>query len=118
MRAALEPRMIVEDFLAWLEDQPERPRYELISGAPVEMPAERVRDAKVKSMVWLALHQAIGRSDVSYTALADGVAVRVDDFTVFEPDASVAANDSLDDDGVFAPEPVIVVEVRDFFRKS
>ncbi|MEZ5935713.1 MAG: Uma2 family endonuclease [Alphaproteobacteria bacterium] len=30
---------------------------------------------------------------------------------MFEPDASVAADSSLDDNGVFAPEPVIVVEV-------
>ena len=33
MRATLEPRMTVEEFFAWLETQPERPRYELIDAA-------------------------------------------------------------------------------------
>lgn len=44
-------------------------------------------------------------------ALGAGIAVRIDDHTVFEPDASVAASGSLDDDSVFAPEPALVVEV-------
>ena len=111
MRANLETRMTVDDFLAWLENKPTRPRYELIAGTPIEMPAERVRHSIVKSKVWRTLDDAIVSSHHPYTAIGDGVGVRVDDYTVFEPDASVAANDSLDDDGVFAPEPVIVVEV-------
>jgi Uma2 family endonuclease len=103
--------MTVEDFLAWLETRPRKPRYELIAGEPVEMSAERVRHAMVKGNVWLALRQAIETAGIPYTALADGVAVRIDGYTVLEPDASIAANASLDPDGVFAPEPVIVVEV-------
>ncbi|MEZ5935918.1 MAG: Uma2 family endonuclease [Alphaproteobacteria bacterium] len=111
MRATLEPPMTVEQFFAWLEDKPDRPRYELIAGEPVEMSPERVRHAKVKLEVCLALRQAIERAGLPYTALTDGVAVRVDDHTAFEPDASVAAEESLDDDSVLVPEPVIVVEV-------
>lgn len=111
MRADLEMRMTVEEFLSWLETQPERPRYELIAGEPIEMPAERVRHAKIKNEVWLALRDAVRAAGVDYTALGDGVVVRIDHHTVYEPDASVAANGSLDDDSMFAPEPVIMVEV-------
>ena len=31
---------------SWLENQPRRPRYELIAGEPVEMSPERVRHAR------------------------------------------------------------------------
>jgi len=111
MRANLEAGMTVEDFLAWLEDRPRKPRYELIAGEPVEMSPERVRHSIVKNRIWRALDDALVSSGLPFTAIGDGVGVRADDYTVFEPDASVAADGSLDDDGVFAPEPVIVVEV-------
>ena len=111
MRATLEPRMTVEEFFAWLETQPERPRYELIGGEPVEVSPERILHAKVKSRVWRALDDALAASGLPYTALIDGVVIRIDDHTAFEPDVSIAADDSLDDDSVLVPEPVLVVEV-------
>ena len=111
MRANLEAGMTVEDFLVLLEDKPRKPRHQLIAGEPVKRSSERVRHAKVKSRVWRAIDDAIASSGLPFTALVDGLAVRIDDYTVFEPDASVATDGSLDDDGVFAPEPVIVVEV-------
>ncbi|MEZ5935712.1 MAG: hypothetical protein R3F54_28140 [Alphaproteobacteria bacterium] len=48
MRADLESRMTVEDFLAWLETRPRKPRYELIDREPVEMSPERVLHARSK----------------------------------------------------------------------
>ena len=111
MRATLEPPMTVGDFLFWAEEQPRRPRYELIDGEPVEVSPECVRHAKVKFRICRCLDDAISANSLPYTALNDGVVVRIDDHTAFEPDASVAANDSLDDESVLVPEPVIVVEV-------
>ena len=46
-----------------------------------------------------------------FTVLSDGIVVRIEHRTAFEPDASVATDSSLDDDSVLVPEPVIVVEV-------
>ena len=111
MRDTIEPPMTVEAFFAWLEDQPGRPRYELIDGEPIEVSPERVRHAKVKYRICRCLDDAISAGGYPYTALNDGVVVRIDDHTAFEPDASIAANDSLDDDSILVPEPVVVVEV-------
>ena len=43
--------------------------------------------------------------------LPDGITVRIDDATVFEPDALVYYGDRLDIDAIEAPAPIVVVEV-------
>lgn len=78
------PRMTADDFLAWAVDQPKRPRYELVAGELVMMAPERAAHALIKARIWLALHQAAGLKCAAYP---DGMAVRTDDDTVYEPDA-------------------------------
>lgn len=101
-------RMTVEEFLHWEEGR--EGRHELIDGEIVEMQAERNAHALVKSNVFLALRSGIARAGVPCRAWMDGVSVRIDDHTKFEPDAAVACT-QFDPDSVLISDPVIVVEV-------
>jgi len=43
--------------------------------------------------------------------LPDGMTVKIDEHTAYEPDAVIHGEEALPDDAVLVPEPVIVVEV-------
>jgi len=103
--------MTADDFLAWAVDQPKRPRYELVAGELVMMAPERSAHALVKARVWLVLQQAIETAGLNCIAYPDGMAVRIDDDTVYEPDALVRCGEPLADDEVKIIDPMIVVEV-------
>lgn len=102
-------RMSVEEFLAWAEHQPDR--FELFDGEVFAMAPQRVRHAEAKFAVRLALRGGIREAGLPCHMLPDGVTVRIDDATSFEPDALVYCGPRLDADAIAAPAPVIVVEV-------
>ena len=104
-------RMSADEFLAWAMEQPEGRRYELASGEVVAMAPERAAHALTKFAVARALRDAVREAGLSCQVFPDGMAVRVDDATVYEPDASVRCGERLDDDAVEFADPVIVVEV-------
>ena len=105
-------RMTVEAFLGWLEEQPEGARYELVAGEPVAMAPEPAAHARLKARVWRALSDAIGRRGLPCEAFPDGMMVRIDDHTAYEPDAVVRCGGArLADDALAVPDPLIVVEV-------
>jgi Uma2 family endonuclease len=108
---SLPPRMTVEQFLAWLEDGPEGARYELVAGEVVAMAPERAAHARLKAEVWLALRDGIRSAGLACEALPDGMTVKIDEHTAYEPDAVVHCGAQLADDALLVPEPVIVVEV-------
>lgn len=103
------PSMTVDEYLVWAEDRPGR--YELEHGKVVAMSPERARHAEVKGAVFMALRSACSRSGGSCRALPDGMTVRIDDRTAYEPDALVYCGPRLPGDAVEVSEPVIVVEV-------
>jgi Uma2 family endonuclease len=103
--------MTVDDYLAWSERQPERPRYELVDGQPVAMAPERVGHTRTKYAVHAALAAAIRKAGLACEALGDGVMVRVGEATAYEPDALVRCGPRLPDDTVEAPDPIVIVEV-------
>jgi Uma2 family endonuclease len=103
-------RMTVDEFLAWAMAQPEG-RFELVDGKVVAMAPERVAHARLKSEVWLALRDAIKSAGLPCETLPDGMTVKIDDHTAYEPDAQVHCGERLADDTVIVPAPVIVVEV-------
>jgi Uma2 family endonuclease len=105
------PRMTVDRFLAWLEEGPEGARYELVAGEVVAMAPERAAHARLKAEVWLALRDGIRSAGLSCEAWPDGMTVKIDEHTAYEPDAVVHCGARLDDDAQLVPEPVIVVEV-------
>jgi Uma2 family endonuclease len=104
-------RMTVDEFLAWLDEGPGGVRYELVAGEPVAMAPERAAHARRKSRIWRALSDAIDGAGLPCEALPDGMTVKIDEHTAYEPDAVVHCDETLPDDAVVVPAPVIVVEV-------
>ena len=101
--------MTVDDFLAWAED--EAGRHELVDGRTYAMSPERVGHAETKFAVQTALKAAIGRTGVPCHMLPDGVTVRIDAKTAYEPDALVYCGARLPRHAVIVPMPSVVVEV-------
>ncbi len=102
--------MARDEFLAWVEAQPEG-RFELVDGHVVGMAPERVSHAQSKALAWLALRTAIRAAGVPCQAIMDGVAVEISDQTLYLPDTVVNCGDPPDRAAMVAPRPVIIVEV-------
>jgi Uma2 family endonuclease len=103
--------MTVDEYLAWSDSQSERRRTELINGQIVTMPAERLLHTRAKLNAFLALRQAITEAGIACQALPDGPGVRIDDHTVYEPDALVFCGGAPPPTSMLIPNPVILVEV-------
>jgi Uma2 family endonuclease len=101
--------MTVDEFLLWAERQPKR--YELVDGEVFVMAPERARHARVKFAVQSALAGAIRHAKVPCEVLPDGMTVRIEARTAFEPDALVYCGERLSGDAIEVPHPLIVVEV-------
>jgi Uma2 family endonuclease len=101
--------MNVDEFLAWAESRPGR--YELERGKVVAMSPERVRHAQAKGAAYSALRNACLEFGLACEALPDGMTVRIDPMTAYEPDALVYCGPKLPGDALEVPAPVIVVEV-------
>lgn len=97
-------------FLAWALEQPSG-RYELVRGQVVAMAPERAGHARVKGAAYRSFGDAISRSDTRCEVFTHGMTVRIDESTVYEPDALVRCGPRLPDEAVEVPNPVIVVEV-------
>jgi Uma2 family endonuclease len=111
MTIPLRRPLTVEDYLGWARAQNERPRSELINGQIVAMAPERVEHGEVKLAAAIALRTAIAKAGVACHALGDGMTVRVDDHTAYEPDALVYCGAKLARGAMIVPDPVIIVEV-------
>jgi Uma2 family endonuclease len=109
MNAIPKHRMTVDQYFVWAERRPGR--YELVNGAVHEMPPETAGHAKTKAAVYVTLMTAIRRHGVGCHVLPDGMTVRIDETTAFEPDAVVYDGDELDAAEIEVPNPIIVVEV-------
>jgi len=109
MTALPDAQMTVDEFLAWAEGRPGR--HELVNGVVFAMSPERARHARTKFSVQDALKQAIRRAGVPCEMFPDGMTVRVDGRTAYEPDALVRCGPRLPGDAVEVPDPVVVVEV-------
>jgi Uma2 family endonuclease len=103
--------MKVDQFLDWTMAQPDGPRYELVAGYVVAMAPERAFHARRKARIGRGLTDAIGATGLPCEALPDGMTVKIDEHTAYEPDAVVHCGEPLPDDAVIVPAPVIVVEV-------
>jgi Uma2 family endonuclease len=102
-------RMSAEEFLTWSLAQPAR--YELADGEILAQASERAAHAKTKGRVYMALHEAVRAKALPCHVLPDGMAVRVDANTVFEPDAQLYCGPELPPDAIIVESPIIVVEV-------
>ena len=111
MNVALRRAMTVDEYLAWSERQSERQRTELINGQIVAKAMERLIHNRVKGQVFLALSQRVAAAKLPCEVMTDGVAVRVDNHTAYEPDALVYCGQKLPGETMIVPDPLIVVEV-------
>ena len=109
MTALPKIRMSVDEFLAWQDRQPGR--YELKDGIVYAMSPEGAGHAEVKFAVQTALAAGIRARNLPCHMLPDGMTVRVDEATAYEPDALVYCGAKLSSRSVEVPNPVIVVEV-------
>jgi Uma2 family endonuclease len=109
MTALAKPRMTVDEYLAWVGEQPGR--YELVDGAVVAMSPEGAGRAERKAAVHAALLAGIRARRLACYALPDGMTVRIGDTTAYEPDAVVYCGAKLASAAVEIPNPVIVAEV-------
>ncbi len=109
MSAVPKSRMTVDEYLAWAVGQPGR--YELRDGNVFSMSPESAGHAEKKAAVHAALLSDIRARGLPCHALPDGMTVRVDDATAYEPDAVVYCGDKLASSAVEVPNPMIVVEV-------
>ena len=134
MRAANLPdrKITVEEFLEWVEidldarfefddgtlREKSDVRFELHDGIVVAMAPERAQHARTKLRAAMALQSAFARQPSSCEAFVEGVAVRIDGRTTFQPDAFVRCGDSLGGDVKEISDPLIVVEVLSPSTKS
>jgi Uma2 family endonuclease len=109
MTALTKPRVSVDEFLHWAVGRPGR--YELFRGEVIMMSPETVGHAKIKGAVHNALISAIRRTGSPCHALPDGVIIRIDDVTAYEPDAQVYCGPELPANALDVPNPVIIIEV-------
>jgi Uma2 family endonuclease len=105
-------RLSTDEFLQWLENRAGTERWELIDGEPVRsMSPEMVRHVELKRNVLESLRDGLRAARLPCRAFGDGVAVRVDPRSYFQPDASVSCAEHVDPDATEVPDPIVVVEV-------
>jgi Uma2 family endonuclease len=109
MNVLAKPRMNVDEFLDWAVGRPGR--YELFRGEVWMMSPETVGHAVVKGGVYTALLSAVRRSGRPCHVLPNGVVIRVDKATAYEPDAQVYCGEQLAKGALEVPQPTIIVEV-------
>jgi Uma2 family endonuclease len=103
--------MTADEFIEWAMAQPEGRRYELVAGEVVAMAPERSSHALTKFAVTRRLAEAVEVTGLPCTVYPDGMAVQVDEQTIYEPDALLRCGTPLPSDAVKVTDPVIVVEV-------
>jgi Uma2 family endonuclease len=109
MNVLTKPRMNVDEFLDWAVGRPGR--YELFRGEVFTMSPETLGHAKIKAAVHASLLSSIRARQLPCHVLPDGVTVRIDKATAFEPDTLVYCGPELPLTDVEVPNPVILVEV-------
>ena len=106
-----KPPMTAEDFVAWSEAHGDGERYELLDGEIIAMASERAVHARMKNAAMRQIERAIEAAGLPCEAFPDGMAVRIDDQTVFEPDCLVRCGNRVPPDTILILDPIIVVEV-------
>jgi Uma2 family endonuclease len=108
--------MTVDQYLAWAIEQPGR--YELRDGRVIAMSPETAGHVECKAAVHALLRSGIRARGLPCFAMIDGMTVRIDDTTAYEPDALVYCGEKLPSKAIEVPAPVIVVEVLSASTRS
>ncbi len=111
MSAVPKHPMTADEFMAWTMRQPDGVRYELVAGEVVGMAPERAIHNLTKANVLVELRRATRQAGAGCQVFTDGMSVRIDAGTVYEPDAMVRCGDRVDPTATEVGDPLIVVEV-------
>ena len=113
MNVALRRAMTVDEYLAWSERQSERQRTELINGQVVAHGAgtSGSQPHQSRSATWPFAARSIAAASLPCEVMTDGVAVRIDEHTAYEPDALVHCGETLPGETMIVANPMIIVEV-------
>ena len=103
--------LTADPFLAWADEQPGDERFELINGRVVAMGRERAAHGRAKARSFSALETAIGKAGLGCEAFIDSVAIRIDDRSVYVPDAFVRCGPPLPGEASTCDDAVIAVEI-------
>ena len=103
--------MTSDEFIAWAMQQPETSHYELLDGEVIARAPISSAHALPRARIWRRLEEAIEHACLPCQAYPDGMAVEIDENTVYEPDALVRCGPVLPAQAVQLTDPVIVVEV-------
>jgi len=109
MTVFTKPQMTVDEYLAWATTEPGR--YELHRGEVYTMSPENAGHAEIKLAIHRALFAAIRAARLSCHVLPDGMTMRIDQTTAYEPDAVVYSGEKIARSAVEVPNPLLVVEV-------
>jgi Uma2 family endonuclease len=110
MEQPKQTEFTADEFVAWALEQPTG-RFELDNGIVTAKAPERVSHGRAKARAWRALEAAIAARGLACEAHPDGATVRIDDRTVYEPDALVRCGPPLPGNAIEVSDPAIVVEV-------
>jgi Uma2 family endonuclease len=111
MSATAQIHMTADEFIVWAMEQPEGRRYELVAGEVVAMAPERAAHGRTKLRFARRFADTIEAANLPCEVFGDGMAVRVDADTFYQPDVMVRCGALVDDDATEVVDPVIVVEV-------
>jgi Uma2 family endonuclease len=109
MNVLAKPRMTVNQFLDWAVGRPGR--YELLRGEIVAMSPETADHANMKGVIYRVLWYAIRQKRLACHVFTDGMTVRIDAETAYEPDAVVYGGEMITGAALEVPNPLILVEV-------
>lgn len=105
-----QDRLTPEEFLAWQEERDFEGRYELYDGRVFEMQSERNQHAVAKLETVFQMRSQLGR-DNPCRPYTDGMAVKLPEGSVFEPDAMIRCGDPLGREATYVTDPMVIVEV-------
>ena len=111
MSEPAQQRMTSDAFIAWAMEQPETKHYELFDGEILAMAPERSAHALTKFHISRRLADLVEAAKLPCVVYPDGMAVEIDDHSVYEPDALVRCGPPLASNAVKLSDPIIVVEV-------
>ena len=109
MTALTKSRMTVDEFIAWAAGMPGR--HELHRGEVYAMSPESAGHAERKGALYLALRNAVSQKSVPCRVLPDGMTVRIDETTAYEPDAIVYCGAKIVGSALEVSNPLVIVEV-------
>jgi Uma2 family endonuclease len=109
MTALAQKLMTAEEFLPWAVARPEQ-HWELFDGVPQMQQSQNWGHARHIRKIARLFEDEIAASGLSLSVGTQGLVVKIDLKSAFEPDIVIFAG-PMDDHDIIVPEPVIVVEV-------